>query len=358
MVGFKGRSKMKQSMPAEHTRNGFKVWMLVDCGTGYVYNFDIYEGKGEQGPETGQSQRVVTTLIKPLEERRWHVIGMDGFFSSVELFEKLHAAGFYAVATTRNWLVGFPKSLLLTNAKLTEGQWIWRRKGAITLVSWYDQKPVNLLSTYCDPTKVSDVQRWRKSSTSGRRDKRRKLQCPEVVVEYHKWMRGVDVFSQKESYSRIGRKSRRWWPRLAWFLIDICVSNAFVLYQQHCVAHAAQTGPAQGSAHLPSDAASQKAFRRSLMHALAEGFTARKKRGRPTSHPRLSVDEPQHIPRSGLPQRSCISCASKHTKSSGVHKPRTTAGCMTCGVAVHIDEQHAECWREHLPRREEEENEE
>jgi hypothetical protein len=144
----------------------------------------------------------------------------------------------------------------------------------------------------------------------------------------------------------------------AWFLIDICVSNAFVLYQQHCVAHAAQTGPAQGSAHLPSDAASQKAFRRSLMHALAEGFTARKKRGRPTSHPRLSVDEPQHIPRSGLPQRSCISCASKHTKSSGVHKPRTTAGCMTCGVAVHIDEQHAECWREHLPRREEEENEE
>jgi hypothetical protein len=345
-------------MPGKHIRNGFKVWMLVDCETGYVYNFDIYEGKGEQGPETGQSQRVVTTLIKPLEERRWHVIGMDGFFSSVELFEKLHAAGFYAVATTRNWLVGFPKSLLLTTTKLTEGQWIWRRKGAVTLVSWYDQKPVNLLSTYCDPTKTDDVHRWRKSAKKGRRDKRRKLQCPEVVVEYHKWMRGVDVFSQRESYSRIGRKSRRSWPRLAWFLVDICVSNAFVLYKQHCAAHAAQAPPAQGPPRLPSDAVSQKAFRRSLMHALVEGFTARKKRGRPPSTPKLSADEPQHIPRSGLPQRPCISCASKHTKSSGVHKPRTTVGCVTCGVAVHIDEQHAECWREHLPHEEEEENEE
>jgi hypothetical protein len=122
--------------------------------------------------------------------------------------------------------------------------------------------------------------------------------------------------------------------------------------------YAVEPVTAQGPPRLPSDAVSQKAFRRSLMHALVEGFTARKKRGRPPSTPKLSADEPQHIPRSGLPQRPCISCASKHTKSSGVHKPRTTVGCVTCGVAVHIDEQHAECWREHLPHEEEEENEE
>ena len=97
------------------------------------------------------------------------------------------------------------------------------------------------------------------------------VQCPDVVVEYHNWMRGVDVFSQRESYARPGRKSRRWWPRLAWFLVDMAVNNAYVLYMQYAAA-------------LPSRPAAAKSpteFRRALINALLGTFTSRKKRGRP-----------------------------------------------------------------------------
>jgi hypothetical protein len=343
MVAFKGRSKLKQHIPSKTSDTGIKVWMLVECSTGYVFNFEIYEGKGEEGPETGQSQRVVNHLVKPLDEQRWHVICADGFFSSVELYDSLHQRGFYAVGTTRNWLTGFPKSLLFTNTKLKSGQSLFRQRGDLVCVSWMDQKPVNLLSTYCDPLIKSSVQRWRRSSRTGRRDKRVTLQCPHVVVEYHKWMRGVDVFSQRESYSRIGRKSKRPWPRLAWFLIDIGISNAYVLYRQYV--STLQTVNSAGE--------TPKAFRRALMQQLVGTFTARRKRGRPWSSAKIAENEPQHIPRLRMAQRPCVVCSSQHSTTRGGHKPRTTEGCETCGIAVHIA-----CWKRHLSHESEGEEEE
>ena len=336
MVGFKGRTKLKQHIPAKSADTGFKIWMLVDCETNYVFNFQIFQGKGEEGPESGQSQRVVNDLITPLDQHRWHIIGMDGFFSSVPLFDSLLARGIYAVATTRSWLTGFPSSMVLINKQLEEGQWLLRQRGNMVCTSWMDRKPVNLLSTYCDPLTEDEVLRWRQSSARGRRDRRVRLMCPSVLVQYHHWMRGVDVWSQKESYYHIGRKSRRWWPRLAWFLIDMAVSNAYVLYARYAAAQPEPRLPTPG-------AATQKAFRRALMQALVGTFTARKKRGRPPSV-RVARGEP-HIPRLRMPRRTCTVCASQHSTSRGGHKPRTTDGCETCGVAVHIA-----CWRAHLPR--------
>ena len=178
------------------------------------------------------------------------------------------------------------------------------------------------------------MQRWRRSAASGRRDRRDRLKCPQVVVEYHKWMRGVDVFSQRTSYSQPGRKSRRWWPRLAWFLIDMCISNARVLYTRH------------------QRATSAKDFRLALMLALVGGFTARKKRGRPPSV-KVAADVP-HIPELHRPKaQPCTVCAKTISVGRGGNKPRTREGCKTCGIAVH----HG-CWEAHLPHAEPDEREE
>jgi hypothetical protein len=316
------------------------VWALVECSTGYVYNFEVYQGKDESNTEVGQTANIVKRLIAPLQ--RWHIIGMDGFFSSVSLFDSLYKEGFLAVATTRNNREHFPKTLLAVNTLLEEGQYLYRQRDNLVCVSWMDQKPVNLLSTYCDPKVKQTVCRWRKSMRKGRRDKRVEVPCPEVLVEYSKWMRGVDVLSQRESYSHIGRKSRRWWPRLAWFLIDVAVNNAYVLYREYIASRTSRDPAAQ----------SQKGFRRALMHALVGTFTSRKKRGRPWHTPKVAADEPQHIPLLRQPQRPCVVCAPLHSATRGGHKPRTTEGCETCGAAVHIA-----CWKGHLPCQSEEEDE-
>ena len=83
----------------------------------------------------------------------WHGLGMDGFFSSVQLFRDLYEQkGILAVATTRQWVTGFPQTPLLTSKKLKAGQFIARqqtlsRDEALTCVSWVDRKAVNLLTT-------------------------------------------------------------------------------------------------------------------------------------------------------------------------------------------------------------------
>ena len=336
MVGFQGRSKLVQFVLRKTIPTGFKISLLVESATGYVYNLEVYQGKvDKRKSETGQTAAVVNSLLTPLDPQRWHIIGMDGYFSSVPLFKDLYSRGFHAVATTRINREAFPKTLLTLNTELEEGQYIYRQCGNIVVVSWKDQKPVNLLSTYCDPMVTSAVPRWRKSTRGGRREKKVDVQCPEVVEEYHKWMRGVDVFSQRESYSRPGRKSRRWWPRLAWFLIDMAVNNAWVLVCQY----ATTVSPRPAAAKSPTE------FRRALINALVGIFTSRKKRGRPWHTPKLAAGEPQHIPQLHREKaQPCVVCARRVRVGAGGNKPRTREGCRTCGLAVHIN-----CWQEHLP---------
>src|ERR1700731_1287047 len=43
MVGFKGRSELKQYIPQKPTKWGYKVWCLVSSN--YLLSFDIFEGK-------------------------------------------------------------------------------------------------------------------------------------------------------------------------------------------------------------------------------------------------------------------------------------------------------------------------
>ena len=152
-------------------------------------------------------------------------------------------------------------------------------------------------------------------------------------------MRAVDVFSRRESYCRIGRRARRWWPRLAWFLVDLAINNAYVLYCEYMAGQQVS----DIAAHTP------KAFRRALMKELVGTFTARKKRGRPSSQLNPAEKEVQHVPQLGRERKVCVVCSKTMRLTDGKHKPRTREGCETCDVAVHMA-----FWKGHLPEEEEE----
>ena len=336
MVGFKGRSAMKQYVQGKSKENGFKVWMLVDSETNYVYRFDVYTGRKVDGPEVGLAHRVVLRLIAELRERAWHAVAMDGFFSSTQLFKQLYHRGFLAVATTRNWVTDFPQAPLCSNGRIGQGQFVARqqslgRHSALTCVSWMDRKPVNLLTTTASPLELSTCRRWRKSTRRGKKGHFKLLSCPQVLSTYMTYMRGVDVYSQRESYTRIGRKTPRWWPHLAWFMIDMAANNAYVLYRL------------RGADHRLTAAQ----FREQLMVALVGSFTQRKKRGRPEKV-RYRAEEP-HIPMRLEKEQVCSVCAEGRKRKQGQHKPRTREGCQTCGCAVHFA-----CWKKHLNVEEEE----
>ncbi|XP_065662877.1 piggyBac transposable element-derived protein 3-like [Hydra vulgaris] len=74
----------------------------------------------------------------------------------------------------------------------------------LILTKWYDNKCVNLISTYCDPGLVSKIKRW------DRKDKKYiEIDCPSVLQEYNKTMGGVDLADMLISLYRTTIKTRR-----------------------------------------------------------------------------------------------------------------------------------------------------
>jgi hypothetical protein len=224
MVAFKGRSRMRQHIAKKKSPTGFKVWMLVDCVTNFVVAFDVYTGAKQQRREENMSANVVLKLVSAGLSQKHHVVVMDGFFTSVHLLQKLLEVDQYAMGTTRHNRKQFPKRTLLKEAdKQERGEWKWRQHRetpAITVVSWMDKKTVNLISSCTDPTAAASIPR-----RTGRAEY--DVACPAVVPLYTKYLRGVDVFSQRQSYSKIGRRSRKFFYCLMWFLLDVAIHNAY-----------------------------------------------------------------------------------------------------------------------------------
>jgi hypothetical protein len=308
MVAFKGRSIMRQHIAKKKSPTGFKVWMLVDCATNYVCALDVFTGMKGRKREEGAAGKVVTTLLGRLQRDRFHVVAMDGYFSSVQLFEQLLSLGFYAVGTTRHNRRHFPKELLREVEDKRRGEWVWRQKRGSPLVatSWMDKKPVNLLSTCADAKKSSTVQRRTGSELQ-------EVACPEVLPLYLRYMRGVDVFAQRQSYSKIGRRSRKWFYSLVWFLVDVAIHNAYILYQQR---HKQQSYD-------------EKAFRKELMRLLVAGFSARKGAGARRPAPKRARDSLhtlEHADRQG----ACWQC--RRRVGDGGHNARSRWRCADCNV--------------------------
>ena len=56
------------------------------------------------------------------------------------------------------------------------------------------------------------------------------MNCPEAVLEYTKRMGGVDRLDERRGRYSVSRRSRRWWLRIFYFLVDCCVVDAHILY--------------------------------------------------------------------------------------------------------------------------------
>lgn len=320
MVAFKGRSVMRQHIAKKKSPTGFKVWMLVDCASNYVCALDIFTGMKGRRREEGAAGKVVLKLLERLQPHCWHVVGMDGYFSSVQLFEQLLQRGFYAVGTTRHNRRHFPKELLVEVQGKSRGEWVWRQQRGSPLVvtSFMDKKPVNLLSTCTNAEASSMVKRRTGSELAD-------VSCPAVLPLYLSTMRGVDVFAQRQSYNKIGRRSRKWYYSLLWFLLDVAIHNAFILFQQK----------------HKRESYDEKTFRKALMQQLVGDFSARKAKQQHVAgrvHARASQHRLQHSEDRG----ACHEC--RHHVGGGQHNARSHWRCEDCQVFLCIPH----CYNKHV----------
>lgn len=318
MVKFKGRSTMRQYMPLKPIKRGYKVWARCDARTGYLYAFEVYTGKSETADEVGLGYTVVTNLCKHVPENS--LVVFDNFFTSCKLIDVLHQNKIYAIGTVRKTRKGLPSFMKekpqSKREKLAKHEFCAQTSEPILAVKWLDTKEVTVLSSAHNESNVTTVKRTQKDGT------RKEVFCPKAIADYTLYMGGVDHFDHFRSSYPTGRKSRKFWMRLFFFMLDAAIINAYILYL---------------TKHAQRDF-SHRDFRLRLARALIGDFTCKKQRpiifknkkggnfGVPDEIRLQSVGI--HFPELQDTYTRCKFCSSKkETKRSNMR-------CSHCGVAL------------------------
>jgi hypothetical protein len=312
MIKFKGRSSLKQYMPKKPIKRGYKVWILADK-SGYCLKFDLYTGKADT-QEKCLGSRVINHLTCHLRGKD-HLLYFDNFFCNVPLMEDLKRKGIHAVATvniSRRYLPKFKP-----DKTMNRGDYQWFTSNTdLAAIKWKDKRSVHMISNYHDPEIVTEVKRKEKNGSTTQ------VPCPSAVVDYNRNMNYVDKYDQLLSSYKIDRRSKKWWHRIFFYLIDAAVVNSYCIYKL-----------------LELPYLSSKDFRRAVIDGLvAERLVSNKrqstnsqpiqiKKSKPFTPTEIRLTSSTHQPQRSS-RRRCALCS---TKSKQV---RTDWICTVCQVPL------------------------
>ena len=167
---------------------------------------------------------VVMKLVDPIKGRGHHVY-MDNFYTAPRLFSDLRDNGFGACGTLRLNRRGLPAAI---KESVKKGEMkAFQLDTSMLAIKWVDKRVVTALTTIHDDSVVT-VERRSRKAVGGRET----VQKPKAIVEYNKYMGGVDLADQLLSYYGFGHRTVKWWRRAFFFLLDMAVVNGYILYTQ------------------------------------------------------------------------------------------------------------------------------
>jgi hypothetical protein len=314
MCKFKGRNAMKQYMKAKIIKWGYRFWKLCDASSAYTLNLDVYTGATEEKKEQGLAYAVVMKMMDQYLDKN-HVVVMDNFFTSVPLFLDLLAKSTYACGTIRLNRKFLPEEYGKSK-DLSAGDHLFWQSGNLVATIWQDKKAVRLLSTCCAPEGTDSVKRRRRNQGTI------ELSCPPSLKLYTKHMGGVDRSDRMVRTYSVSRRSKKWWYRLFYYLVDTSIANSFILY------HNSDNHPK----------ITELEFVKQLSLALIGTFSKKdkvqphpqRKRTKVRTPPRLTAGN--HWPKNAKKQQQCQHCALPGKKG-----PRSRYICKACKVHLCLD---------------------
>jgi hypothetical protein len=163
-----------------------------------------------------------------------------------------------------------------------------------------------MLTTHRSPAEITRINRCISSEETS---------VPTAILDYNKHKGGVDTMDQMRHSYAIGRKSKKWWPQLVWWLIDVCIHNAYRLYSQRQQVEIRQLE-----------------FREQLAQQLVEQYGQHRQHiGRP-SHTSHQHQQEGHWPQSTDEERDCAYCSDRADQ-----RHRSRLRCELCQVHLCID---------------------
>ena len=244
-------------------------------------------------------------------------------------------------------------------------KWSQDTVSKIIQVCWLDRNPVLMLSSMISACVVGGLQRLTYSKESGY--KRQDMQCPEMAREYNQEGMGWGDSNDRMKLARrtsceMNLVSKRWDWRLFWGLMDVAITNAFVLYTFF---HKTTTHSQfffelafewfkvakNGGRELP-----QKRRLSTRQSSNGDDTVSEEcgEEGDAEAVPKTSAAEHQRRRFKGKYKRACYVClklrcnvkigknVKKETGAERENFPRPNSGCKTCNVALCME---GACWR-------------
>lgn len=212
MVGFRGKLNIRTYNPQKSSKYGMKIYKLC-TDTGYTWSYKVYSGEDRAIEGLDKPGSVVVTLAREvLNEGR--LLVTDNYYTSVHLARYLKEHGTDFCGTVRKNRRHLPPDVV--NAVLKKGEIAAKQNSFLTVLKWKDQRDVLVMSTCHD--------HGMQMSTGFR-----PILKPNIVLEYNRGKKGIDIADQLASYNSPVRKTCFWYKKIAGDLMSICVINAILI---------------------------------------------------------------------------------------------------------------------------------
>lgn len=309
MIPYYGRHGCKQFIRGKPVRFGYKAWVAA-LKSGYCLQFQLYQGRDQTTREgMGLGESVVFFFANILKTTFSYLnisLFFDNFFTSAKLIRRLGQEGIGATGTVRDnrtekcKLIDVPRMKKLERGAMCSA---FNEKHNIVGVRWKDNSVVTLLSNEYGLSPLTHCKRY-----SAKEKSKVSIPQPNVVNKYNSFMGGVDQLDNHVANYRIALRAKKWYIPLLFWMIDVAVTNAWLLSREY------------------GYSGDNLSFRRKVSQELLLTYG---KRSTVSGPKRATVKNPKtcsgrHIILTQQTRRRCEVCKNKTTKS-----------CESCNVPLH-----------------------
>lgn len=107
--------------------------------------------------------------------------------------------------------------------KLKKGAILALKKNNTVVIAWKDKRVVLLLSTYHGADTAQSMRYKAGGATE-------EVTKPVAVLNYTAKMGGVDRADHYCASYNFSRKSKKWWHKIFFWILEVCIVNAYLLF--------------------------------------------------------------------------------------------------------------------------------
>jgi hypothetical protein len=195
----------------------------VDATTGYVLNILTYFGASTSydpaaDTDSGMAVTLFDTLLRHVGTG--HHIFADRYYTTAALVRHLLEKKIYYTGTLNTNRKDFTPQLTTLCLKHMESRNFLDTGNKVLVTAFRDKKAKKHCVLVSTKATVADYTHPVKNKTK-----------PLVINNYNHAMGGCDRVDQIITYySNIARKSYKWWKKIFHWILEICQSNAFILF--------------------------------------------------------------------------------------------------------------------------------